>query len=69
LKIFDDAILSELIDRYAGMYVLFKNNGWRFLLITLDDTSESILPSGEIDPTLLISANTSIETLVAKWSM
>jgi hypothetical protein len=38
------------IDRFQSIAAeIATHNGWRFLLITLDDTSESILPSGEKD--------------------
>jgi hypothetical protein len=38
------------IDRFQSIAEqISTHNGWRFLLITLDDTSESILPSSEQD--------------------
>ena len=38
------------VDRFQAIAEqIATHNGWRFLLITLDDTSESILPSGEKD--------------------
>lgn len=54
----DEGIILEVkttsnrlsVDRFQAIAEQIANhNGWRFLLITLDDTSESILPSGEKD--------------------
>jgi hypothetical protein len=54
----DEGIILEVkttsnrlsVDRFQAIAEqIATHNGWRFLLITLDDTSESILPSGEKD--------------------
>ena len=54
----DEGIILEVktssnrlsVDRFQAIAEqIATHNGWQFLLITLDDTSESILPSGEKD--------------------
>jgi REase_AHJR-like len=54
----DEGIILEVKTSLANLSVdrfqeiaerIATHDGWRFILITLDDTSESILPSGEQD--------------------